>query len=72
MFLGVLKRADEIERKSGFALIESNFNELAVYNNGAEEAAAFLRIMRSLLTLSPDKRPSAAEALRDPIFEHID
>ena len=53
------------------ALIESELNELMLYNNGPEEVATFVRIMRSFLALDPAQRPSAAEALLDPAFQDV-
>ena len=53
------------------APIESKVNKSTVHNNGEEEIATFVRIMRSFLALDPAKRPRAAEALLDPAFVNI-
>ena len=53
------------------ASIESELNETTIHSNGAEEIAAFIRIMRSFLALDPAQRPRAAEALLDPALVHL-
>ena len=54
---------------AGLVPIESEFNELMLYNNCPKEVATFLRITRSFLR--PGSRPRAAEALLDPAFKDI-
>ena len=57
---------------ANLAPIEYELNESTVYNNnGAEEVATFVRIMRSFLALDPARRPRAAEALLEPAFKDI-
>ena len=51
-------------------LIESELNESFFSKSGAEEVAAFVRIMRSFLALDPTQRPRAVDALLDPGFEY--
>lgn len=53
------------------ASIESELNESTTHSSGAEEVAAFVRIMRSFLALDPTQRLRAAETLLDPAFEHL-
>ena len=60
-----------MEGGTEFGSIESKINEAVVYNNGNEEIAAFIRLLKSFLVLDPNKRPSAMEALRDPIFQRF-
>ena len=64
-----MKRA--IAGDAHLASIESEFKYSAIYSDGSEEVAPFLRIMRSFLALDPSRRPCAAEALLDPAFEDI-
>jgi hypothetical protein len=59
------------ERAAQLVHIESELTESTVFNDGAEEVADFVRIMRLLLTLDPAERPRAAEVLLDPAFEKI-
>jgi hypothetical protein len=66
---GMLKRATA--EGSELAPIESELNNSAIYSNGDEEIAAFLRILLSFLTLNPSERPRAREALKHPIFMAI-
>jgi len=56
---------------ASLASIEPELNESTIHNNGAEEVAAFIRVMRSFLALDPAQRPRAAEALLDPAFKHV-
>jgi len=51
--------------------IESELDEVLVYEDSPEEVVAFTRIMLSFLTLDPAQRPRAAEALLDPAFDHV-
>ena len=67
----MLKRAIETVGKIGFRPIESKISVSTVHNNGDEEVAAFIRVMKSFLALDPNRRPSAMEALRDPIFQQL-
>ena len=67
----MLKLAIETVGKIGFRPIESKISVSTVHNNGDEEVAAFIRVMKSLLVLDPNRRPSAMEALRDPIFQQL-
>lgn len=60
------------ETNSGLRPIESVLNEpAALISNNVEVTAIFTRIMRSFLELDPKKRPTAAEALREPIFGRV-
>jgi len=68
--LDMLRRA--MVENAGLGSIESKLNESAVYHNGAEEVAAFVRIIRAFLAFDPDKRPRAREASRDPVFKFIE
>jgi hypothetical protein len=68
--LDMLRRA--IVENAGLGSIGSKVNESTVYHNGAEEVAAFVRIVRSFLTFDPDKRPRAVEASCDPVFKFIE
>jgi hypothetical protein len=65
-----LRRA--MVKNAGLGSIESKLNESTVYHNGAEEVAAFIRIIRSFLAFDPDKRPCAVEASSDPVFKFIE
>lgn len=56
---------------AGLGSIGSKLNESTVYHNGAEEVAAFVRIIQSFLTFDPDKRPRAVEALCDSAFKEL-
>ena len=67
----MLRRAIVIEGSTGFGSIESSLSKLNVYNNDDDEIAAFIRLIKSFLVLDPNKRPSAMEALRDPIFQQL-
>lgn len=67
----MLRRAITTVGSTDFGSIDSKFSESAVYNNGNEEIAAFIKLLRSFLAFDPKNRPSAVEALRDPIFEHL-
>ena len=42
------------------ASVESGLDETTIHSNGAEEIAAFIRIMRSFLALDPAQRPRPA------------
>ena len=66
----MLRRAIAIERSTGFGSIESSLSKLTAYNNN-DEIAAFIKLIKSFLALDPNKRPSAMEALRDPIFQRF-
>ncbi|PAV18716.1 kinase [Pyrrhoderma noxium] len=66
-----LRRAIAIEGCTEFGSIESKINETVVYNNGVEEIAAFIGLVKSFLALDPNKRLSASEALRDPVFQQL-
>ena len=46
-------------------------SELNGRSNDPEEVATFVRIMRSFLAFDPAKRPRAAEALLDPVFQDL-
>ena len=67
----MLRRAIIAVRNIGFESIESGLSELSVHNDDNEEIAAFIRLLKSFLVLDPNKRPSAMEALRDPIFQRF-
>ena len=67
----MLRRAITAVRNIGFESIESGLSELGVHNDDNEEIAAFIRLLKSFLVLDPNKRPSAMEALRDPIFQRF-
>ena len=66
----MLRRAIAIERSTGFGSIESSLSKLTAYNNN-DEIAAFIKLIKSFLALDPNKRPSAMEALCDPIFQQL-
>ena len=66
-----MRRAIAIEGCTEFGSIESKINEAVVYNNGVEEIAAFIGLVKSFLALDPNKRLSASEALRDPVFQQL-
>ena len=65
----MLKRATVGDAELGS--IECELNGSTIYNNGPEEVATFVRIMRLFLALDPAKRPRAAEALLDPAFQDL-
>lgn len=67
--LDMLRRA--MVENAGLGSIGSKLNESTVYHNGAEEVAAFVRIIQSFLTFDPDKRPRAVEALCDSAFKEL-
>ena len=67
----MLRRAITAMRNIGFESTESGLSELSVHNDDNEEIAAFIRLLKSFLVLDPNKRPSAMEALRDPIFQQL-
>ena len=67
----MLRRAITAVRNIGFESIENGLSELSVHNDDNEEIAAFIRLLKSFLVLDPNKRPSAMEALRDPIFQRF-
>ena len=67
----MLRRAITAVRNIGFESIENGLSELSVHNDDNEEIAAFIRLLKSFLVLDPNKRPSAMEALCDPIFQQL-
>ena len=51
--------------------IRSELTPSVVKNNGVEGVDAFVALMLRFLELNPDKRPTAVEALADPIFVNL-
>ena len=65
----MLKRATEGDAE--LTPIESELNGPTIRSNGPGEVVTFVRIMRSFLALDLAKRPRAAEALLDPVFQDL-
>jgi hypothetical protein len=51
--------------------IRSELTPSAVKNDGVEEVDAFVALMLRFLELNPDKRPTAAEALAEPVIVNL-
>ena len=51
--------------------IVAALNEATVQCNGVEEVDAFTNLMLWFLKLNPAERPTAAQALDEPVFKHV-
>jgi hypothetical protein len=59
------------EGNKGVIPIVAALNEATVQSNGVDEVDAFVNLMLQFLKLNPVERPTAAQALDEPILKHV-